>query len=279
MPDLNAILNDDKTYPDNLEIILSPGDGRASEKIALGTIRDMSRRQQQELTTRLAETKSEFDKARELSTQAATMLASLQKEPPKQDERRAEPPSDYDKLYDTDPYYEPIRKRLSPLEKVLEEIRKGQEDDRKAREQMVVAFARDRFDRQYRDVKERLKDDKYKDYRDPQKLAQYAVSKGLTDEFGLPSVEKAVSDLTREDDLERIRKEAYEEGRKKGAIDNRMRSMQRGTTSGGGGEHKDAADITLNPEMNFNDLDEKVLGDPDGRKVLAELAELGVQIN
>ena len=269
------ILSDEKTFTDDMEIVLPPrGDGQASQKVRLGDIRDLSRKQQQALAARLDETNKEFDKARSLATQAAEALAKIQGQATDTTTTTTKPvtTTDTEDYYETDPLYAPVRKRYSALEAQLKEAAdklKGQETIQTNLLTLLTRrMVRDDFDR----VRDKLKGDKYKEWRDPDKLANYAVQHRLVDDMGMPSLERAVSELTREDEVTAAYQRGIDEGRKKGTIDARLASMQRPTSASG----KTAAQqpAGLDPTQNFEDLGDKIMDDPEALEMLSQLGAL-----
>jgi len=273
--DFASILADKKTFTDDIKLNIN------GNEVSLGDIRSLSQRNQDAVTAKMNElsgdqerTRKEYENARTLSTQAAEIISKAQAGP----EKKAAPEPDGADYYDTDPLYEPIRKRLSPMEKQLAEIIESNKQNKIALERAALVFARDRWDRQYDALKPRLAGDKYKDYRGEkgvEKLAEYAASHQLLDEFGLPSVAKAVADLTREDEIAIIKKTEYERGVEAGRQAKRLASMERpASASGNTGDRKQPK---LDPTQNFEDLGDVVMDDPEGRKMLSDLAELGIE--
>lgn len=270
----------DSSIPDNIEFELG---GR---KVTLGDVRDLSRRERQQISERLSTLDREREEVKRLANQAAEVITRM-------DERKSAmeaaaavaavsptPNAALDE-FDTDPYFAPVRNRIKPLESQLKDIRTAQEaalkelkaqqaQQQSALEKAAQIFASRMFREDYRDVKDRLKGDKYKEYRDPLKLAEYAAKNQLIDENGFPSVYKAVDALTREDEIERIRSEARAEGRKEGVLEGRMANMPRPTSNTGG---RGSTPKGLDPDKNFEDLGDSVAEDPE---LMAMLSQLGV---
>ena len=264
--DFAAILADDKTFTDDIEMTIG------AEKVTLGQLRDLSKKQQATLTEQMNTLSRERNEVKELAVKAADLLSKAQPLADagvtKQTEQRSTP-EDY---WDTDPLYEPVRKRLSPLENQIKEQNNLIAKQQSALEKAAFIFGKRMFREDYERSKSRLSGDKYKEYRNPDKLAQYAVDHQLVDEFGLPSVEKAVADITREDETERIKREAYDKGLEEGRVNGRMASMTRpgsaaGTRAGAKGK-------ALDPSKNFEDLGDAVADDPDIMKALSQLGDL-----
>jgi hypothetical protein len=248
------ILKDEATYPDTAEIQL--GDA----KIPLGQIRDMSRADRKLITDQLEALTRERNEVKDLATKAADMY-NRAVESEKANEKQAQP-SDFDK----DIWWEPVRNKLTPLEKKLEELSAALERQNKSVEQAAMIWAQDRWEGQYAKAKDRLKGDKYKDWT-YEKVRDYAATNKHLDKYGFPSIDIAVDKITEEDRMETLRKEAYEEGLKQGQTKARLASMARPTSSAPAKKQE----AGLDPSKNFDDLGEKVMEDPELRQMLAEL--------
>lgn len=265
--DFSDILADANTFPDTAEITI--GD----QKISLGQIRDLSKKQQASITERMNALDKERNEVKELAVKAADLLAKAQ---PLADgaTRKVEPKQETTEDYwDTDPLYEPIRKRLSPIEKQLKDAMDTITAQKTALEKAALIFARDRWDRQYESGKIRLKGDKYKDYRSVDKLAEYAAQHQLVDAFGMPSVERAIVELTKPDELEELKRQAKEEGIEEGRRMARLNTMARPTSSSGKSAGQKPSK-GLDPTKNFEDLGDAVAEDADLMEALAKVSGL-----
>ena len=232
----------------------------------------MAQREQQALADQINSYKTREAEVTDLATKAASLIANAERLNAQPAAQPARQPSEWDQLYDTDPSYAPVRTRLAEYEKNLKEATDKLSAQQTALERAAGIFAKRLWRDDYKESKERLKGDKYKDWRDPDKLANYAAQRNLLDENGLPSVSRAVEDLTREDEMQRLRDDAKAEGIREGRMQARMAGMERPSSASG---PKGAnADTALDPTMNFEDLGDKALADPQTRELLAALGEM-----
>ena len=270
---LSDILKNTAKYGDDLEV--SFGD----EKVKLGDLRTLTASEQKALSDELARQQARTADLNDLATKTATLLNQNEQERARAAERNAAPPpDDWDKLYDNDPSYAPVRKRFSTLEQELksakELLTKQQQDLQNA-----SAIAIDRFwQDDYRAHSSRLKGDKYKDYRGQdgyRKLAQYANDHKLLDNYGLPSVTRAIDELTKTDAVDAAAQEAYEKGLREGQQRARLGTQARPSSGGnkGAGAKPPAG---LAPDANFNDLEDAVMDDPEMREMLSQLSAMDI---
>lgn len=265
--DFATILQDAVTFNDNIELTVG------NEKVTLGDIRNLSRRQQEQVTNRMNELQREREEVKTLATKAAELLSRQEQPQTRQATQQAAGGDDWD----TDPFYAPIRTRISPLEKQLKEALDAVKQTQDQMQRAALIWANDRFAAEYRDNRDRLKGDKYKDWRGEKavdKLAEYAAEHKLVDRFGMPSVSRAIDELTKEDEVDRIRKQAREEGIEEGKRQQRVSTMQRPTSASGG---KGAASKGLDPTKNFEDLGDSVAEDPELVEMLSQIGGLEIQ--
>ena len=253
--EFTKILQDEQTFPDSAEITMG------NEKVTLGQIRDLSRSQQKAITERMDALQRERDEVKTLATTAADLMTKLNTQAATEPVKTT--PSDFD----ADPWWEPVRSKLSPIEKAIKEVQDTQKAINSALERSATIWATDRWKSQYAGVKDRLKPDKYKDWTF-EKVRDYAAQQKILDEYGFPAVDKAVEVITREDELERIRQEAYEKGAREGSVKGRLATMARPTSSAGA---KHTAEAGLDPSKNFEDLGDVALSDPSIAKMLADI--------
>lgn len=257
------ILKDDKNFPDTLE--LPVGD----KKIPLGELRAFTKAQQQRVETELSAAKQTRDAAVRDSEKAAEVLSNLQKlqeEASKVTTRSADAGDDWD----TAEFWKPVKSRLSPLEKKLQDYEAKNAELANALSRAATIFAEDRWDREFDSNADRLKKSKeYKDW-DQQKVRQYAVDNKLVDRHGFPSVAKAIQELTKVDEMELARQQAREEGLQEGLQRARMSTMARPTSHSG----KRSTGAVIDPTKNLEDLGDAVMDDPELTKMLSDLGTL-----
>src|ERR1700742_1304050 len=215
--DFAAILDDEKTFPDSAEIEVG------GKKISLGAIRDGSKKQQAAITERMNALNTERESVKELKDKAASLYAKMQEdEAAGAASPRAAHPSDD---LDNDPFWQPVSKKLKSHEATEKELRDTVANLTKAISTAATIFAEDRWQQQYDRGAERLKkSSKYKDW-DYTKVRDYAATNKLLDRHGLPSVERAIAELTKEDELAIKVQEAFERGKKEGQIAGRVGAM------------------------------------------------------
>jgi hypothetical protein len=263
---LEEILANTTDLPDDTEFELK------GNKVKLGSFRDLTKKQQKALSEQLEAAKRDREAAAELATKSATLFSELTK---KQEELASaavvRTASDAGDDFDSAEYWAPVRKRLSPLEKELKDAKANYDTLSGQLKQAATIFATERWKGQFSANAERLKkSDQYKDW-DMNKVLGHATQQKILDEYGFPSVEKAILDLTRANDLEEIRKSAREEGFKEGVTRGRLATSGRPTSASG---RIDRAATTIDPSKNLEDLGDVVTADPDLARMLSELGTL-----
>ena len=250
----DQIFRDEASFPDSAEITI--GD----KKVSLGAIRDLTRKQQNELAAKLNEAKDLAGKAAGVISEYEQKKAALPTGPV-----RTTP----DDNWEEDPLFKPVAKTTKELRDAMAELKKQNETLTTALGNSAKIWFRDRAESQYDKLAERLKKSaKYKDY-DVDKVLEYAATNKILDGNGLPSVAKAIQELTKEDDLDIIRKQAYEEGLKAGAQKTRMASMTRPTSAEGG--VKKPEDSAVGKNVSLEHLGDDVAKDPELMEMLAQL--------
>jgi hypothetical protein len=254
---LEDILSDAKTFGDDLEMSLG------EHKVKLGDLRGMTAKQQKTLSEKLEAAGRREQEAIDNSTRAATLLANLQ-EIEKKNKTETRPTDDADD-FETNNWWTPVRKRMTAQE---EQIKKAMESVQKLTDSFSKAatmFATDRWQSQYERVAPKLK--KAKDYADwdMAKVRDYATKNNIIDEFGFPSVEKAVQQLTAVTDLEEARKAAREEGLKEGLQRARLAGQNRPSSATGG---KKQAGKSAVEEHGLEGLGDDMADDPELMELL-----------
>jgi hypothetical protein len=225
---LQDILSDGKTFTDDMEMQLG------EHKVKLGDLRGLTAKQQKELSQKLEAASQRETEAVTNSTKAAELLSKLQKlEEETIAARGKQPTGDDADDFDTNNWWTPVRKRLTAQEKQVSDAVKAVNDLKGAFEKAAVMFATDRWNGQFERVSPKLK--KVKEYADwdLSKVRDYATKHQLVDEFGFPSIERAVADLTKATDLEEAVKKAREEGLKEGQMRARLQGQPRPSSAGG----------------------------------------------
>src|SRR5271157_5140575 len=255
--DFATILKDEATYPDAAEITLG------SEKVTLGQIRDLSRKQQKAIADQMDALTQERNSVKTLAEQTADLMSKLQ-------ERDAAGPKTVvpeANDFDNDEWWKPVRAKLNPLEASIKALTDGQKALQASMERAALIFANDRWRGQFDRVKDRLKAPKYSDW-NFEKVRDYAATNKYLDEYGFPAIDKAVEAITREDELDRIKHEAFEKGVREGAVKARLGATPRPTSASGG---KAKTSQGLDPSKNFEDLGDAVADDRDLAEMVAGL--------
>lgn len=261
---LEQILADPNTFADTIEMPIG------TEKITLGQLRSLSNSRQKELSDKIASATSQETVARDTAMKAANLLSELQTAKEKLIEQKTTPPTEDD--FDKEEFWGPVRKRFSERDKKIEDAIKGLDALTKAVTQVSTIWAEDRWAGQFEKVSPRLKKvDQYKDW-DYTKVRDYAVQNKILDKHGLPSVENAVMELTKATEIEQIKKEAYEEGKKAGQSRARLETMAKpASASGGRGVAKGKSAVA---EYGFEGLGDDVMNDPELAEQIANLSSL-----
>lgn len=257
------IIKDDKNFADGLEIEIS------GQKVKLGDIRNLTKKQQADVTQRLNELQSERENVKKLSEQAANLYATIKEQADRGDPGRTTAAPSPDE-FETDPVWEPVRKRFKDISDHNKKLEESNTQLLNAMKSATLIFAEDRWQSQFERGKDRLKkNDKYKDW-GYDKVRDYAAEHKILDKFGLPSVEKAIFDLTKEDELEAAKRDAYERGLKEGRTAGRMSSMARPTSATGPVKPEKSAVA----ERGLAGLGDDVANDPDLMQMLAEVGAI-----
>lgn len=257
---LAEILADSKTFTDDMEMQL--GD----QKVKLSDLRGLTSKQQKDLSDKIQAASERERQATEMATKATEIynnLDALQKKA--LESSTARPTEDADD-FDTNNWWTPVRKRMTAHEKQLKEAVDKVNSLSAAFEKAATMFATDRWNSQYERSAPKLKKSKeYADW-DVAKVREYATKNQIVDEFGFPSIEKAIQTLTRADDIEEARKSAREEGLREGLNRGRLERMNRpSSATGGASKGKPAVE-----EFGLDGLGDDVMNDPELMEALAK---------
>ncbi len=256
--DLMKILDDDKTFADGIEIVVN------GEKGTLADLRGMSRKKQQELADRMKATEDKFTEVTNLATQAAALKQQLDEQLAKVGKEK-NPPTD-DEL-DTDPFWAPVKKRYGTVDATVKELKDTVTKLGAAAERMATIWAQDRWRGQFDRLAPKLaKSSKHKDMTF-EKVREFAATNKLLDEYGFPSVEKAIVELTRDEDFETRLAEARQQGIKEGETRGRLAASGRPTSATG----PKKPEKSMVAEKGLEGLGDDVAADPELSKMLADL--------
>ena len=259
------IIADAQTYPDNT--VFKIGDA----EIQLGELRGLSAAERQSVEQELmraSEARKQADtqlqNAMQLASTAADLKARLEAAP------SSAPQPD---AYDTDPFYGPVRERMSKLEKQYgDTIKKLQDQVELANKSLtnasVVWYKREaqrEFDSYPYKDREWFPKNKSTD-----EVIRYAAERRLLDADGLPSVRLALDDMTREPREKEIETAKYEEGVRAGEQRAMASSLQRPTM--GIVPPKPAGE----PPKDFKEIAQRAYNNPDIQREVAAFIESGI---
>ena len=262
--EIQAIFNDRTTFTDTME--LSIGD----KKFTLGDLRGLSARQQQQVAEKISGADRREAEARDTAMKAANLLSELEKAREGLIAQRTQVPTEDD--FDKEEFWGPVRKRFSDRDAKIDQALKGIESLSKSVERAATIWAQERWQGQFKEVSPRLKKvDAYKDW-DFKKVLDYATERKIVDDYGFPSVERAVLELTKANDIEQIKKEAYAEGMKAAKQKNRLDNQPRPSSASGG---RQPADKSAVAEIGLEGLGDDAINDPELMEMFAQIQNGG----
>ena len=263
---LEQILSDKTTFADNIELVIG------NEKVTLGGLRELSAKQQKDLSDKIAGADAREREARETAVRAANLLSELEGAKQKLTAAKDNPPPPTDD-FDKEEFWAPARKALSARDKKIDDAIAKIDTLSKSIERAATVWATDRWQSQYeRNAPKLKKVDAYKDW-DYDKVLEYATKNNLVDANGFPSIDRAVADLTKSSDLDAIRKQAYEDGLKKGRTEARLESVPRPSSASGGAPRGKGAKSSV-AENGLEGLGDDVMDDPEIMEQIAALGQL-----
>lgn len=255
--EFSQILEDAKTFGDDISLEIN------GQKVTLGDIRGLTKKQQQALSEKMADTERKRTEVMQLAEQAANLKNSLEAQIAEVN-KRVTPSANDD--FENDPFWAPVRKQLSGPQETIKELKGTVKQLTDSVTKIAGIWADDRWQSQYERAKPRLKD-KAKDWTF-EKVRDYAAQNKLVDSHGLPSVEKAIMELTKEDELETIRKEAYERGLREGNTKGRMGVQPKPTSASGGVKQPENSMVA---KKGLEGLGDDVASDPELMEMLSNL--------
>lgn len=260
---LQEILANKTTFGDDIELTIG------TEKVNLGQLRDLSAKQQKDLSDKIAGADNREKEARDTAMKAATLLSQLEDARTKLEASKKEPVTDDD--FDTSEWWKPVKARFAERDTKIDQALKGIEALTKSVSQAATIWAKDRWRGQFDRVAPRLKKvDAYKEW-DLDKVLNYATEHKILDENDMPSVEKAVLELTKANDLKTAADEAYERGLKEGRTKARLETMPRPSSATGGKSGKGKSSVE---EHGFEGLGDDVMNDAELMESLAKISDI-----
>jgi hypothetical protein len=172
-------------------------------------------------------------------------------------------------LFESDPWYAPVRERTTNLEKLITDLKGQIEKQQQIMQGAVATFMDDRWQNEYDAVSERIQKSKsIKDW-DLPKLRQYAVDNKTFDKRGLPSIREAVNKLTEQEQKEATAQEAYERGLREGELKARMGVQPRPASASAAVSGSEKVPASLDEALNPASIAED-------RELSEMLSQLGV---
>ena len=259
MATLQEILDDQKTFEDGIELEIK------GQKVTLGGLRELSAGQQKKLSAELTTAETRRKQAESDALKAAEILNNLQTL--EKTTREKTPPEGSEDDFDTNNWWTPVRKRLSPIEEQLKGIAAEQKKSADALARAATIWAEERWHNQFEKNAPRLQRSAKHKAMTYEEVRDYAAKNNLLDNYGFPSVERAVADLTKEDEMKMSSEEAYQKGLREGATRARLNSSPRPTSASGG----KGKTLGLDSEKNFEDLGDAIADDPELSEMLAQV--------
>lgn len=257
---LQEILADSKTFADGIELTIG------TEKVNLGQLRDLSATQQRQLSEKISGADRREQEARDTAMKAATLLSELEKARETLNAQKTVTPTDDD--FDKEEFWGPVRKRFSERDKKLEDAIKGLENLSKSVERAATIWAQERWQNQFKEVAPRLKKvDQYKDW-DFKRVLDYATERKIVDDYGFPSIERTVAELTKANEIDTIKKEAFEAGKKAAEQRRRLDNQPRPSSATGG---KIKADESAVEKFGLEGLGDDAMNDPELMEMFAQI--------
>jgi hypothetical protein len=261
MPNLQDILNDKNTFTDNIELTIG------TEKVTLGQLRELSATQQRNLSEKISGADRREQEARDTAMKAANLLSELEKAREVLTAQRTVTPTDDD--FEKEEFWAPVRKRLSEPNKKIEEALQRLDSLAKSVERAATIWAQERWQGQFEKSSPRLKKvDAYKDW-DYKKVLDYATERKIVDDYGFPSIERTVAELTKANEIDTIKKEAFEAGKKSAEQRKRLDTQPRPSSASGG---KQPADKSAVAEIGLEGLGDDAMNDPELMDMFAQIS-------
>lgn len=274
--DFEQIFKDDKTWPDTME--LTVGD----QKIPLGKLRDLSKKQQQQLTDQLNVVQQERERiaatnreAQAMTEKATSVYNTLQQQldATKEEQARAQARTqtggyDPEQMYTSDVWYAPIRKRDQAFEADIKKMNETLNLLANTVGAMGRVYSEDRLTNEWESTAEARKRSKALADWDLPKLRKYAEDNKIQDRLGFASIREAVNRLTEGERKQEEAETAYQRGLREGEMRARLGVQPRPASAsaampGGGEPPPKDLDEALSPES--------ISRDEELSKMLSEL--------
>ncbi len=260
---LKQVLDDAKTYPDTLEFAV--GD----DKVTLGELRAARADMEAEVAKKSKVVDDKFREVTDLATKAAELKATYERQVAdlEKNNHGRERGATSDDEFESDPFWQPASKKFKAINDTVQKMNETVTKLAGAMEKATTIWAEDRWRSQFDRLQPRLqKIEKHKNMTYEQ-VRDYAAEHKLLDRHGLPSVERAILDLTAESEKEAAMQEAFERGRREGEMRGRLAATGR-PTSASGPKKPDKSHVA---EKGLEGLGDDVAEDKELTQMLADL--------
>lgn len=230
---LKQVLDDAKTYPDTTEFTVG------NDKVTLGELRTARAQMEEEVAKKNKAADARFEEVTRYATEAAKIKADLEKQ--LADATKAgNKGNDRSRTEDdeaNDPFWNPIRKvydaRLAAVDDNIKKFDDTMKKLASAMERATTIWAEDRWRSQFDRLQPRLaKVEKHKNMTF-EEVRDFAAKERILDAHGLPSVEKAILQLTQQSEREIAEREAYERGLREGQTRRHLAATGRPASASG----------------------------------------------
>lgn len=280
--DFGAIINDDKGFPDTLELTIG------NEKLSLGAIRDLSKKQRQQVVEQLDVVQREREavanqqrQAQEMTEKASGVYQTLQSqleaskaETERNQAIRQTNGYDPEQMYQTDIWYGPIRKRDQGFEEQLKKIAEKLELVSRMQSAMSNTYVEDRFGNEYEATADMRKKSKQIADWDLEKLKKYAQENKINDRLGFTSIKEAVNRLTADEKRQISEDEIYQRGLREGEMRARMSMMRPPSAANAAMTGSEATPSTLDEAL----APDSIAKDEELMRMFADLQQAGANL-
>jgi len=229
MLNLKMVLDDTKTYPDNTEFAIG------NDKVTLGELRTARTQMEAELGKKTQAADDKFREVTELATKAAELKATYERQVAdlQKNDKGNRGGSTSEDEFESDPFWQPANKKFKAINETVQKMNDTVTKLAGAMEKATTIWAEDRWRGQFDRLAPRLqKIEKHKNMTYEQ-VRDYAAEHKLVDRHGLPSVEKAILELTAESERDSLIQEAFDKGRREGEMRGRLAATVRPTSASG----------------------------------------------
>lgn len=280
--DFDGIIKDEKGFPDSLELTVG------NEKVPLGAIRELNRKQQQQLSEHLAAVQQQREIAENRAREAqasidrtSSLYQNLQQQmdvAKAESERSAATKQtggyDPEQMYNTDIWYGPIRKRDQKFEDDIKKIMERVDLISRVQAAMGDTYVADRYDNEFESTAEQRKRSKQIADKDLEWFKKYAQDNKIADKRGMYSIREAVNKLTQGERTQEESDAAYQRGLREGEMRGRMGVQPRPGAANAGMPNGGAQPKDLDEALSADSISQ----DEELMRMLSELQSQGASL-